>query len=65
MHKQPPFLERIWNLGYISSNHASSVYTDFKADGHGNLPLKINLKSYQFIQFFLTIHPPERGRLIT
>lgn len=29
-----------------------SVHTDFKADGHGNLLLKISLKSYQFSQIF-------------
>lgn len=45
MYKQPSLTGRIWNPEYISSNHESSVHTDFKADGHGNL-LSRCLKSY-------------------
>lgn len=65
MYKKPPFTGRIWNLGYMGSNHASSVHTDFKSDDRGDhVPLKISLVSDQFIHMFLAIHPLARRCLI-
>lgn len=64
-YKESPLTGRIWNLGYVGSNHASSVHTDFKSDDRGgHVPLKISLVSYQFIHVFLAIHPLARGSLI-